>query len=265
MNSFNSKLKSLIKDNKSCLCIGLDMNPESIGSDKISNLKEHTFNVIDVTRDLAIAYKPNFAFFERWGAAGFAWLEETVAYIGNDHIKIADAKRGDIGNTAKQYAKSIFEHFNFDAVTLNPYMGRDSIEPFLDRCNKGAFILCRTSNPSAFQFQGQLDDANSIFRKVALMANDLNIKENVGLVVGATAIEELRVIKKIAPDLSLLIPGVGAQGGNLEDSVKIGNNTSSALINVSRGISFAGNMSKKAIRKSAKNYVNQMEKFLNDK
>ena len=114
--SFNFKLESLIKERNSCLCVGLDISPESLGSSNISNLKKHSFDVVDMTRDLAIAYKPNFAFFERWGAAGFAWLEEIISYIGNEHILIADAKRGDIGNTAKQYAMSIFDHFNFDAV-----------------------------------------------------------------------------------------------------------------------------------------------------
>ena len=265
MITFNSKLKSLVAKNKSCLCVGLDMNPESLGSNNLSNLKEHTFNVIDITRDLAIAYKPNFAFFERWGAAGFAWLEETVAYIGKNHIKIADAKRGDIGNTAKQYAESIFDHFDFDAVTLSPYMGKDSIEPFLDNVKKGIFILCRTSNPSSIQFQGSLNDINPIFKKVAILANDLNQKDNVGLVVGATAINELQMIREISPNLSLLIPGIGAQGGNLEESVRIGNNSSSALINISRSISFAGDMSEKAIRSSAENYVNQMKNILNGK
>ena len=131
MNSFNSNLKSRVKSQSCCLCVGLDMSPEALKNGGLTSLKDHTFNVIDATRDYAVAYKPNFAFFERWGAAGFAWLEETVAYIGDDYIKIADAKRGDIGNTGKQYAESIFSHFGFDCVTLSPYMGRDSIAPFL--------------------------------------------------------------------------------------------------------------------------------------
>ena len=265
MDSFNSNLKSLIKNKKSCLCVGLDISPELVGSNNLEKLKKHTFDVIDVTRDLAVSYKPNFAFFERWGAEGFTWLEETVAYIGKKHIKIADAKRGDIGNTAKQYADSIFNHFNFDAVTINPYMGEDSIEPFLNDKKKGVFILCRTSNPSSSQIQGHLNDNDPCFKKVAVLANSFNFKNNVGLVVGATAIEELKIIRKISPELSLLIPGVGFQGGSLEDSVSIGNYSSSALINISRSISFAGDLSKKAIRKSAKNYVIQMEKLLDGK
>ena len=136
MKSFNSILKSRVQERNSWLCVGLDMSPESLGSDQFDDLKSHTFRVIDSTKDYAVAYKPNFAFFERWGAKGFSWLEETVEYIGDNHIKIADAKRGDIGNTARQYAYSIFEHFGFDCVTINPYMGSDSIDPFLENIGK---------------------------------------------------------------------------------------------------------------------------------
>ena len=130
MSSFNSRLKKLVEQRPSWHCVGLDMNPESLGNDDLSSLKDHTFKVIDATRESAVAYNPNFAFFERWGAVGFAWLEEIVSYIAKDLIKIADAKRGDIGNTADQYAKSIFDHFGFDCVTLSPYMGSDGILPF---------------------------------------------------------------------------------------------------------------------------------------
>ena len=263
MTTFNSRLLSLCNTRQSWLCVGLDMNPESFGSKDFASLKDHTFDVIDATRDLAVAYKPNFAFFERWGAAGFAWLEETALYIGDDHIKIADAKRGDIGNTAKQYADSIFGHFGFDCVTLSPYMGRDSIDPFLHDPEKGVFILCRTSNPSAEDFQNQLIDGEPLYIKVAEWANELNEKNNVGLVVGATAPEELNQIRDVVPELPLLIPGVGAQGGELIHSLKVGNKSSVGLINISRGISFAGDMSQKAIRFSAENYVNQMRDSFN--
>ncbi|MBT4555814.1 MAG: orotidine-5'-phosphate decarboxylase [Candidatus Marinimicrobia bacterium] len=264
MAGFNSSLKDLCKDRQSWLCVGLDMSPESFGSTNLGNLKEHTFKVIDATRDLAVAYKPNFAFFERWGAAGFAWLEETAMYIGDDHFKIADAKRGDIGNTAEHYAKSIFGHFGFDCVTLSPYMGRDSIDPFLKDPEKGVFILCRTSNESASDFQNNLNHGEPLFEKVAQWANGLNYFNNVGLVVGATAPEELTRVREISPDLSLLIPGVGAQGGDLEHSVKMGNQSGVGLINISRGISFAGDMSEKEIRSSAEKYVNQMRSVMSE-
>ena len=262
MNSFNSNLKSRVKSQSCCLCVGLDMSPEALKDGGLTSLKDHTFNVIDATRDYAVAYKPNFAFFERWGAAGFAWLEETVAYIGDDYIKIADAKRGDIGNTAKQYAESIFSHFGFDCVTLSPYMGRDSIAPFLEQSDKGVFILCRTSNPSSTDLQGRLLDGEPLYERVAHLANDLNTNDNVGLVVGATAPEELTRIRKISPELSLLIPGVGAQGGDLDHSVKVGNHTGAALINVSRGISFTGDMTASAIHNAAKNYSEKMDQLL---
>ena len=258
MFTFNSNLKSSTKKKKSWLCVGLDINPEAIGSDKLSDLKEYTFKVIDATRRSAIAYKPNFAFFERWGSNGFSWLEETVSYIGNSHIKIADAKRGDIGSTANQYAESIFNHFGFDAVTLNPYMGKDSIQPFIQNPEKGAFILCRTSNPSASDFQNDRTEQTPLFEKVAHWANDLNTYDNIGLVVGATAPQELSKVRKISPDLSLLVPGVGVQGGNMETSLKISNQTGVGLINVSRSINFAGNMSSGDITNTAELYVQNM-------
>ena len=259
MNSFNTELKMRTESVRSFLCVGLDISTESLGSPSLNDLKDYTKQVVDVTRDLVVAYKPNFAFFECWGSKGFQWLEEIVDYIGDCPIIIADAKRGDIGNTAKQYAKSIFDHFGFDAVTLNPYLGRDSIDPFLDRTEKGVFILCRTSNPTSNEFQNHQYDGQALYEKVAAWANGLNEKDNVGLVAGATAPEELTRIRDIAPDLSMLIPGVGAQGGNLEHSIRVGNQTSVGIINVSRGICFAGDHSESAIRKAAKSYVSQMK------
>ena len=275
--SFNFKLESLIKERNSCLCVGLDISPESLGSSNISNLKKHSFDVVDMTRDLAIAYKPNFAFFERWGAAGFAWLEEIISYIGNEHILIADAKRGDIGNTAKQYAYSLFTHFDFDAVTLSPYMGKDSITPFIDNPEKGAFILCRTSNPSAVDLQNQQINIKSsdqtlnsidkipnemLFDKTAQLCVEWNKNNNVGIVVGATAPKEISRIRNHAPSLPFLIPGIGAQGGDLTQSMVDGNKNGDALINISRGISFSGDLSSKAIRNAAKDYLSQMREII---
>lgn len=263
MKTFNERIESVIKSKKSCLCVGLDMDPRILNTTNLEVLKYHTRLVIDATRDLAIAFKPNFAFFERWGSAGFKWLEETVGYIGEDALTIADAKRGDIGNTAIQYAESIFSHFCFDSVTLNPYMGADSIKPFLGDPGKGVFILCKTSNPSSQEFQDLKLEKKSLFEIVAEASLKLNKNKNVGLVVGATAQKELESIRSLAPDLPFLIPGVGAQGGDLYQSVKIGNKNGTALINISRGISFAGDMSKNEIRLEAKKYVERMREILN--
>ena len=163
MKSFNSILKSRIQKQKSWLCVGLDISPESLGSDKFDDLKSHTFKVIDSTKDYAVAYKPNFAFFERWGAKGFSWLEETVEYIGDDRIKIADAKRGDIGNTSKMYAEAFFNTYNFDSITLSPYMGEDSITPFLKFQDKWSIVLALTSNKGALDFQKLSYDENSFY------------------------------------------------------------------------------------------------------
>ncbi|MBC8346048.1 MAG: orotidine-5'-phosphate decarboxylase [Candidatus Marinimicrobia bacterium] len=266
MKSFNSRLSDVISEKVSHLCVGLDMSPEGLGStdSSLDTLKAHAYKVIDATQDLAAAFKPNLAFFERWGSAGFKWLEETMDYFGDDAIIIGDAKRGDIGNTAKQYAHSLFTHFGFDAVTLNPFLGKDSIAPFTKDSEKGVFILCRTSNPSATDFQNQPIGNELLFDKVAQMAVQWNRNDNVGLVVGATAPEEIRRIRQQAPGLPFLIPGIGAQGGDLEQSMKDGNVDGIALINVSRGISFAGDLSEKAIRNAAQDYVNQMREITID-
>ena len=262
MKSFNSYLSDLVIKKKSWLCVGLDISAKALGKSGIQDLKDHTFKTIDATRDYAVAYKPNFAFFERWGAPGFDWLEQTVDYIGNNHITIADAKRGDIGSTAEQYAKSIFSYFNFDCVTLNPYMGKDGILPFINNPRRGAFILCRTSNNSARDIQNINVGELPLYQEIAKYINDLNIHNNVGLVVGSTAQKELKVIREIAPRLPILMPGVGAQGGNLDYAMREGNSSGLGIISISRGISFTGDMSEKAIYSAAKTYVEQMRAIL---
>ncbi len=264
MKTFINRLVDRINEINSHLCVGLDIRPEAMGdaSASLETLKDHTKKIIDATQDITAAYKPNLAFFERWGSEGFKWLEETVEYIGEGPIIIGDAKRGDIGNTAKQYAISLFDYFGFDAVTVNPYMGSDSIRPFIDNPEKGIFLLCRTSNPSSTELQDRrLENANLMYEEVAHLAVTLNKNKNIGLVVGATAPEEIRQIRKIAPDLPFLIPGIGAQGGDLEKSMQHGNFNGIALINVSRGIGFAGDLSQKAIRESAQNYVKEMREI----
>jgi len=265
MKSFTTRLSEQIYSKKSHLCVGLDISQEGLGDSSavLSKLIDHSFKVIDATIDVAACYKPNLAFFERWGADGFIWLEKVIGRIGNDSIIIADGKRGDIGNTAKQYAKSIFNHFGFDAVTINPYMGSDSIKPFIENPEKGVFILCRTSNKSAVELQDLEVNSNKLYEQVAKLAVELNISDNIGLVVGATAPSEIEHIRKIALKLPFLIPGIGAQGGDLEKSMKYGNHNGIAIINISRGISFAGDMSAKAIEESAQNYVNEMREIMN--
>ncbi len=266
MIDFNSRLTRLIQSKRSHLCVGLDINPEALKRNNVplSDLKVHTAKIIEATYDLAASYKPNLAFFERWGSAGFRWLEETMELFDNNVVVIGDAKRGDIGNTASQYAYGLFHHFGFDAVTINPYMGRDSIEPFIDNPAKGVFILCRTSNPSAGDIQDLNFNGKPVFEKIASLALSLNGKKNVGLVVGATSANEMSKVRDAAPGLPFLIPGVGAQGGDLELSLREGNREGVALINVSRGISFTGDMSVKAIRSAALEFVNKMRDIMNE-
>ena len=266
MDSFNSRLVNAVNNKKSHLCIGLDINPEGINNQnaRIDDLKFHTQKIISATQDLAVAFKPNLGFYERWGSEGFKWLEETMNSFEDDTLVIGDAKRGDIGNTATQYAKSLFEHFGFDAVTLRPYMGLDSIAPFISDPKKGVFILCKTSNPSASDFQNLLQNDKKVFELVAEKCFTWNEKENIGLVVGATVPEEIISVRKYAPGLPLLIPGVGAQGGSLEKSMKYGNKDGISIINVSRSIIFSSDLSEKSIRISAKGYVDKMREITSE-
>ena len=264
MISFNEKIKRRSKEINSFLCVGIDISTDSLGSDNLEDLISHSKKVVDATKDIALAYKPNFAFFEKWGSKGFEWLEEMMGYIGDGPITIADAKRGDIGNTAKQYAASIFGHFGFDSVTLSPYMGEDSIMPFLNNEEKGVFILCRTSNPSAKTFQSlNFHNEAKLYEQVAKWADSLNDNDNVGLVVGATAPEELIKVRRLAPSLPILIPGIGTQGGDLVSCIKEGNKSGIGILNISRDISFSGSHSANDIRQSAKMYVKKMNEALN--
>ena len=238
MLSFKNKLKKSIEDKSSNLCVGIDIDKNHFSSDvKLQDLKEYSLKVVDSTREFAAAYKPNLAFFEEWGSEGLVWLEELIQEIGNEHIIIADAKRGDIGNSAKHYANAFFNHFNCDAITVNPYMGADSIEPFCSNPEKGVYVLCVTSNPSASKIQ---DDS---FKNVIDLTNNTNQNKNVGLVVGATKMEKMEEVRALIK-LPFLIPGIGAQGGDLENTIKINEQfIESTLINVSRSIIFADDIS----------------------
>ncbi|MFH1031668.1 MAG: orotidine-5'-phosphate decarboxylase [Chloroflexota bacterium] len=239
--NFNEKLAAIIKKNKSLVCVGLDPDPELM-PEKVT-VTEFNKAIIDATADLVCAYKPNFAFYEAMGEEGMAALRDTVKHIPTSIPIIGDAKRGDIGNTAKAYAKAIFSNLNFDAATVSPYLGFDSIEPFIQYKDKGVFILCRTSNAGALDFQAlQIKDKNlSLFEMVARKASEWNKYGNIGLVVGATYPEELKLIRQSYPDMPILIPGVGAQGGDLALTIRYGVDAQGVktIINSSRQIIYA--------------------------
>lgn len=242
--NFVEKLANAAGKNKSLLCVGLDPDP-MLMPEKVGVL-EFNKAIIDATADLVCAYKPNLAFYEALGNEGLDALKQTVKYVPDDIPVIGDAKRGDIGNTAKAYARTIFNNFNFDATTVNPYLGFDSVEPFIEYRDKGVFILCRTSNTGAADFQSlrcQTEEHSHrpLFEIVALKASQWNLHGNIGLVVGATCPEELRLIRNSYPDMLLLIPGIGAQGGDLAATIRYGVNAEGegAIINSSRGIIYA--------------------------
>jgi len=241
--NFIEKLTNATKKNKSLLCVGLDPDPRLM-PDKVG-VFEFNKAIIDATADLVCAYKPNIAFYEAMGSEGLDALKQTVKYVPDDIPVIVDAKRGDIGNTAKAYARALFDNFNFDATTVNPYLGFDALEPFIQYSDKGVFILCRTSNAGAADFQSLRceteGDSRPLFELVALKASQWNIHGNIGLVVGATYPEELKLIRNSHPDMLLLIPGIGAQGGDLASVVRYGVNAKGegAIINSSRGIIYA--------------------------
>jgi orotidine-5'-phosphate decarboxylase len=234
------KLAAIIQERKSLLCVGLDIDLKLIpaGIDPLAFNK----SIIDATRDLAVAYKPNLAFYECLGKKGWELFDETVKYIGKEHFIIADAKRGDIGNTSKYYAQTFFETYACDAVTIAPYMGEDSVTPFLGFEDKWAIVLGLTSNKGANDFQLQTMGNEMLYqtvlRKVASWGND----ENIMFVVGATQASSMIELRKIIPNHFLLVPGVGAQGGSLEDVLQYGmTQDGGLLINASRSILYASN------------------------
>lgn len=245
----SSELNLEIRKKKSFLCVGLDIDMTRIPAHlhRESN-PVFTFNkaIIDATADLAIAYKPNLAFYESLGTGGMKQLEMTVDYIRSKDPNlfiIADAKRGDIGNTAEQYAKAFFIHYDFDAITLSPYMGKDSIEPFLQFTGKWAIVLALTSNPGASDFQLlNVDQDQPLYEHVLMQAITWGNLDNLMFVVGATQAAYFRNIRRIAPEHFLLVPGIGAQGGSMEMVIENGKSSRGGLlINNSRGILYAGN------------------------
>ena len=250
---FADKLFTARQRNGSLLCIGLDPDPELMP--KVT-LLEFNKAIVDATADLVCAYKPNLAFYEALGIDGHKLLQKTIEHIPSHIPIIGDAKRGDIGNTAKAYAEALFVTFGFDAATVSPYLGFDSVEPFAAYRDKGVFILCRTSNPGAVDFQDLVDARGTpLYETVARKAQEWDVHGNIGLVVGATYPEELKRIRELCPKMLMLIPGIGAQGGDLASAVKYGADTrgEKAIIAVSRQVLYAsrGGDFAEAARRSA--------------
>jgi orotidine-5'-phosphate decarboxylase len=234
-----------IKEKESFLCVGLDPDPNKMAKhllDMEDPIFEFNKAIIDATLPYAIAYKPNVAFYESLGIKGWEALAKTSAYLPDNVLKIADAKRGDIGNTSHHYAKAFFEHMNFDAITLAPYMGEDSITPFLSYDTKWSIILGSTSNQGFFDFQDLLleNGDEKLYEAVIRKTARWGTKHNTMYVVGATRAEKLLNIRHLIPEHFLLVPGVGAQGGDLDAVCKYGmNKQGGLLINSSRGIIYA--------------------------
>ncbi|SDW91130.1 orotidine-5'-phosphate decarboxylase [Flavobacterium degerlachei] len=263
-----------IKIKKSFLAVGLDVDLDKIPS-HLLELEDPIFEfnkaIIDATHDLCVAYKPNIAFFEAYGIKGWMSLQKTINYINDNYpdiFTIADAKRGDIGNTSSMYAKAFFEDLNFDSVTVAPYMGKDSVEPFLAFENKHTIMLALTSNEGAFDFQTLLLDGKELYKQVLETSKTWKNSENLMYVVGATKAEYFTEIRKIIPDSFILVPGVGAQGGSLSEVCKYGmNDNIGLLINSSRGIIYAskGTDYAEKARAEALKMQQEMEGIVNSK
>jgi uridine monophosphate synthetase len=261
--TFFSWLSQRVQKTDSLLCVGLDAHPADLPTASAQAAKEFCVRLIEVTFDLTAAYKPNIAFFEAFGPEGMSALQEVISNVPDDIPVIVDAKRGDIASSAAAYARAILQTLGAHALTINPYLGHDAIEPFLADPERGAFLLCKTSNPGAADLQdsilAEFDPSSKrttpyhLYEKVALLAEEWNINDNLGLVVGATQPEALARVRLLVPDLWILAPGVGAQGGNLEKALHTGlrNDGMGLLVTVSRGISQADDPRKaaEAIRK----------------
>lgn len=257
MSEFIERLGNAARANRSLVCVGLDVDTALMPPALARTNDVRAFNraIVDATKDLVCAYKPNIAFYEALGLEGLAALRDTAAYIRKvapDVVLLCDAKRGDIDSTSAKYAEAIFDYWGFDAVTVNGYLGYDSLAPFFDYADKGVFVLCRTSNPGAQEFQDALVDVDGqqmpLYECVAARVSEWNKKNgNIGLVVGATSPSQLLTVRQRCPGMPILIPGIGAQGGELEASVKNGIDRSAngsvvsprILINSARGIIYA--------------------------
>ncbi|MDG1990590.1 MAG: orotidine-5'-phosphate decarboxylase [Dehalococcoidia bacterium] len=270
--NFINKYQNIVEKNHSFLCIGLDIHDELMPSQftSIDFLK----NIIDSTKDLVCAYKPNVAFFEKHGPEGITLLKNIIDYIPSNIPIILDAKRGDIGSTAKAYADAAFNFFNADAITLNPYFGIDSIKPFIDFQDKHIFILCRTTNQSSNEVQSlKLKDGSSLFKEVAFLSNQWNHNNNIGLVVGGTFVDEAKEIRSISPEMIFLVPGIGSQGADTKkivNALKVSDSKPQIIISASRSIIFAGEQNSTSIadymgdvRNEAITLKNEINHYLN--
>ena len=262
MTSFFSRLETRARTINSLLCVGLDPHPADLAAPTADAARDFCLHLIAATSDVAAAFKPNAAFFEQFGAEGMAALRDVIAAVPEEVPVLLDAKRGDIASTAEAYARAAFETLGADAITLSPYLGRDSLEPFLADPARGVFLLCKTSNPGAGDLQDlMLADRlppQRLFERVAELAVGWNVRDNLGLVVGATHPEALAAVRKTAPDLWILAPGVGAQGGDMEAALNAGLRSDGLglLIPVSRQISRAADS-----RKAARELVERMGIF----
>jgi len=235
-----TKLVNSLKSTKTMLCVGLDTDIRKLPDIFPKNffgVMDFNKKIIDVTKDIATSYKINFAFYEELGSAGFDVIGKALLDIPSNIFTIADAKRGDIGNTSRAYARSIFNYFNFDSVTVNPYMGIDTLQPFFEFDDKMMFVLALTSNPGTNDFQRLISDGKEIYKHIIeKTSNHFNIKQ-IGYVVGATHHNELSEVRRLIPKHTLLLPGVGSQEADIKEVVKA-NSGSIALVNVSRAICY---------------------------
>ena len=265
MSEFIKNLYNAARTNRSLVCVGLDVDPALM---PIADVRKFNRAIVDATKDLVCAYKPNIAFYEALGLEGLEALRDTVAHIRKvapDVVLLCDAKRGDIDSTSAKYAEAMFDYWGFDAVTVNGYLGEDSLLPFFNYADKGVFVLCRTSNPGAYEFQDitispdasevAADDNGQkmpLYEWMAIRSSEWNTNGNLGLVMGATSPDQLRAVRRRCPGMPILIPGIGAQGGELEASVKNGIVRSAGgqavspgvLINSARGIIYADRTAK---------------------
>ncbi len=263
-----SEIIAQIQQKKSYLCIGLDTDVKLLPSslaDHPNKIFEFNKRIIDATHDLCVSYKINTAFYESLGTKGWDAMEQTVNYIPDTHFKIADAKRGDIGNTSAHYAKAFFETLQFDAITVAPYMGEDSIRPFLEYENKWTIVLALTSNKGAADFELQKIGIEFLYEHVINKVSSWGNAENLMFVTGATQSEKLAAIRKQIPDHFLLVPGVGFQGGSLAEVSRVAlNKDAGLLVNVSRAIIYASDEEDFAeqARETAMQYQVEMKKYI---